>query len=545
KVAKNFINFQASKMGIMSLRADDAQIQLKSIDDRNYYYVVNFQDSGFVIVSADDLAYPVLAYSFEGNLDLNNIAPATRYWLGEFEQQFDILYDMNLTRETESIKQLWVDILQNNLSVERGENAPKAVNTLLETRWNQGNPYNLYCPPHPKGPAGRTYAGCVATAMAQVMKYYNYPDMGQGSKTYFWGDYFTIDFGETTYRWDEMTRSANINSRDAIAELMFHCGVSVNMNFGYDGSGTQLEYAITAMKQYFKYRADSYFENKDLVEDAEWKYMLKYELDMARPILYRGTSDDGGRHAFVCDGYQDTSYFHFNWGWGGMGDGFFHLGDINPVIDFKWWQGAIFNLNPYAAKYCDNIVFDQAEWTITDGSGPNYYWNDTECTWLIQPESGDEIHINFLEFATEPNKDILYIYDGADDTAPLIGEFSGFSIPNNIVSTGNKVFLKFVTDESVQNLGWKLKYSTRLTDVDENLNSNINIYPNPASDNIIITHGVECKSLEIIDLLGVQVLNFECNSNQTNIDVSNLAKGIYTIRITYDNEIVIKNFVVQ
>ncbi|MBP7463757.1 MAG: C10 family peptidase [Bacteroidales bacterium] len=541
RIASNFIAFQASKIGVASVKSNNAMVQVRSKGDINYYYVINYQQGGFVVVSADDAAIPVLAYSFDENLDMNNMSPATREWLGQFEQQFDMLFATN-PEPVESITTLWSNLYNNQLSAAK---ETQGVNKLVQTRWNQDYPYNKFCPFHPLGPGERCYAGCVATAMSQVMKYYNYPETGRFQKTYFWGDYFTIDFGATTYQWDLMTITANADSQDAIAELMYHCGVASNMNYGYDGSGTQVELAMYALKYYFRYRADCYFADKDDYEDADWKFMLKMDLDMGKPIIYRGTNNNGDGHAFVCDGYQDTSYFHFNWGWGGAADGFYHLGGINPSISFYWGQGAIFNLNPYEAAYCDTLVLDQREWKLTDGSGPNYYWNNSACTWLIAPEEAEKIDIRFNEFNTEPANDILYIYDGPDDNAPLLGAFSGFSLPENIQSSTGQVFLKFITNGFDQYMGWELEYAVNTTDIATSGNAKINIYPNPTVESVMINHGVSCHAVEIVNIHGSLAMHHNCTGDQTQLDVSSLPQGLYIVRLLFDNQIIVRKLNIQ
>jgi len=352
---------------------------IKSPAGNDALYVLNYQKGGFVIVSANKSIAPVLAYSFESTFDYDDLAPANQLWIDKYMEQLDLIIENDIENDYR-IDQMWEEVLNNELPDSK---SVKGVSQLIETRWNQNSPYNYYCPEHPQGPGGKVYAGCVATAMAQVMKFWDYPETGRGSAEYFWGVYIEVDFEGTEYKWDEMTNSINTMSRDAIAELIYHCGVSVGMDYGPDGSGSSISNSFYALKQNFRYRSGVTEEEMYLYEDYQWKLLLREDLDKGHPILYRGTDDGGNGHAFVCDGYQDTSYFHFNWGWGGYGDGYYYLDDVNPQMDFHWGQGALINLTPNYAEYCNSIEYNQREWTFDDGSGPNYYFNNQDCDWLI------------------------------------------------------------------------------------------------------------------------------------------------------------------
>ncbi|PLX06636.1 MAG: hypothetical protein C0596_15055 [Marinilabiliales bacterium] len=209
---------------------------IKSPAGNDALYVLNYQKGGFVIVSANKSIAPVLAYSFESTFDYDDLAPANQLWIDKYMEQLDLIIENDIENDYR-IDQMWEEVLNNELPDSK---SVKGVSQLIETRWNQNSPYNYYCPEHPQGPGGKVYAGCVATAMAQVMKFWDYPETGRGSAEYFWGVYIEVDFEGTEYKWDEMTNSINTMSRDAIAELIYHCGVSVGMDYGPDGSGSSI-----------------------------------------------------------------------------------------------------------------------------------------------------------------------------------------------------------------------------------------------------------------------------------------------------------------
>jgi hypothetical protein len=326
---------------------------------------------------------------------------------------------------------------------------------------------------------------------------------------------------------------------------MFHCGVSVDMNYDYDGSGASVETANYALKHYFKYRSGSHFEDINDYDDSTWKFMLRQDLDMHHPILYRGTNDNGDGHAFVCDGYQDTSYFHFNWGWGGANDGYFHLGKINPNIDFYWGQGAIININPYSADYCNSLVFDQPQWTVDDGSGPNKYWNNSSCEWLIEPEGANFIHVEFTQMSIEPNSDYLYFYNGVDESAPLIATYSGYDIPESFDVMGSALFVKFVTDAQGQDHGWEFNYEINVTDIDNVKTNQFEIYPNPVSNMLYVNSNLSFYCINIYDIYGKLLISKQIDEKSISIDVASLASGIYFIKLIGKDQKEVRKIIVQ
>ena len=513
----------------------NSEYLIKSLSGKESIYVFNYSDGGFVLVSADRRAAPVLAYSFESEFDIDNIAPATQLWIDKYLEQYDLIVENDVVAD-ERMVQMWDEIRDGSLLDTK---SVKGVDKLIETRWNQNSPYNYFCPAHPQGPGGRVYAGCVATAMAQVMKYWNYPETGRGTAEYFWGDYISVDFSNVEYRWDEMSVMINSTSRDAIAELIYHCGVSVGMNYGYDGSGSSITNSFFALKQNFRYRAGVTEEDKYSYENDEWKFLLKEDLDKGHPILYRGTDDGGNGHAFVCDGYQDTSYFHFNWGWGGAADGFYYLDPINPQMEFHLWQGALINLTPNYAEYCKSMVYNQLAWTFNDGSGPNYYFNNQNCDWLISLTDHDVefIKLNFVKFNTLPG-DVLYLYEGNSDAGTLIGEFSANDIPTEIFVYSDEVYFKFVTNSEGQSDGWEVMYETSVLGSDNVLSSaSVNVYPNPANDVLNISGVLDSFEYQIVDLSGKLIVS---GNNNSRIDISELASGVYFAKINgeYENRVI-------
>lgn len=300
----------------------------------NYFYVFNAGDkNGFVIVAADDNVTPVLAYSNEGEILQDNIPTNVAKWLEGYRFQLQYVIENNI-EAGEEIKAQW-DNYYNERTL--GKKETNEVAPLMKTKWNQSPYYNALCP-YDATRNARAVTGCVATAMAQVMKYWNYPEQGTGFHSYNHNKFGTLsaNFGNTKYDWASMPNSVTSNN-NAVATLMAHCGVSVDMNYSVDVSGAYVINDYTATEHCSEYALEKYFGYSDKLQgvqrkdytNSQWDNLLKGELDANRPIIYAGFGSGGG-HAFVCDGYDANGLFHFNWGWGGYYDGYFVSTALDP-----------------------------------------------------------------------------------------------------------------------------------------------------------------------------------------------------------------------
>lgn len=499
----------------------------KVSDNDTLLYIFNNNNKGFVIVSGNQSASPILAYSMENAFDANAIAPALDMWLNWYASGIkNANKKMGMKKNPE-----WDQILSG-----QNKKDSKIVAPLVTSKWNQDANYNYHCPEHPNGPGGHCYAGCVSTAMSQIMYYYKYPEVGVGSFSYnhpYYGT-LTANFGQTTYDWASMTNIINSGSKEAISLLMYHCGVSVSMNYEPGGSGAQSEDAAYAFKNFFHYRLTAKTEYKSLFTKEDWWALLRNELDEQRPMLYSGSGSSGG-HAWVCDGYQDT-LFHFNWGWGGANNAYFKLDTLDSGNgDFSVGQSAIIGIIPYFAPYCleDRTITDEFK-TISDGSGQSLCWNNTDCQWLLQPGNGDVI-LSFTDFNTEEGKDIVSIYNGTTTNAPLLGQFSGTTNPGTIIANSGSMLITFITDAQNQSEGWKAEYISGHVGIDEVNKNDLILFPNPVNDciNIIFPQGSQrIESVRIYNLAGQSVWekgyeNLEDVSLK--LDLSALPAGLYNI----------------
>ncbi len=294
------------------------------------FYIFTFENGGFVIVAADDAVKPILGYSTTSIFDKNNVPVNAQDWLTSYKNQISQIVGER-TDNSQTLQE-WDRIRNDQFTSSRAAVAP-----LCTTLWDQGCYYNDLCPADVKATSscGHVYTGCVATAMAQIMKYWNYPAQGNGSHSYNHSIYGTLsaDFGATTYDWASMTNSVT-STNNAVATLMYQCGVSVNMDYGVDGSGAYSGNVPFAMINYFSYSSTAELKSLSGFTTENWILMLKNELDAQRPVYYSG--DDGTvGHAFVCDGYDSYDNFHFNWGWSGYANGYFAIGALNPTSTYK------------------------------------------------------------------------------------------------------------------------------------------------------------------------------------------------------------------
>lgn len=344
------------------------QVSRVQLDGVESVGVFNITGGGFVIVSGDSRARTVLGYSRTGSFDSSSMPDNVRYWLGEYQRQIDSL---DLLRPE--------DFAVTDRPALAKDGMPDSVAPLLVTEWNQYRyGYNSLVPEDSTYAGDSTMArfeghptvGCSALAMAQIMRYWQYPQHGYGqhSYTYEGSDscwrYGTVgaDFGAATYDYSlmpwKLSDSSSAAEVEAVATLLFHCGVAGDMKYNSDcqgSSGASIQNCLSGMKHYFHYNRESYQAYRRNYSDAMWDNMIMADLAAGRPVYYAGQSyqDDNrgtlaGGHAFVLDGYDTNGLFHVNWGWDGRCNGYYSTSAMQPMTqyDFTPLQYAVFNLEP-------------------------------------------------------------------------------------------------------------------------------------------------------------------------------------------------------
>ena len=368
---------QAQKLGAKflsttALSQKNADIQLNLVTaafdlqrGATDYYVFNVTDGeGFVIVAGDDRVKPILAYSTTGQYDPNHVSEGFQFTLDGFRQEIQYVREHNLSA-TPDITAEWKSVAKTG-SLNKGQQTRVVVGPLCQTIWNQNYPYNSQCPADPEGNGGYVYAGCVATAMAQVMKFYDWPAQGTGSHSYYPEGYAqqTANFGETEYHFELMLLSLDSTSTEDeifyIAQFQHHCGIAVNMQYSPNGSGAYSEDVPSALRNYFRYDCEDHVTNYgggwwgQGYSNEEWGNMLKDGgLDEHIPLYYSGQDDNWqGGHAFVCDGYDENDYFHFNWGWSDRDDAWCPIGALNTTkYAFNMMNGFTGHIIPQNGEY--------------------------------------------------------------------------------------------------------------------------------------------------------------------------------------------------
>ena len=321
------------------------------------FYVFAVQPRGFVIVSADDRARPILGYSTESNFT-PQLPDGLMTFFDNYKAGFNQMYANNDERTAEAVAD-WSSLeATGRLSMK----LDRSVEPLLASIWNQTDLYNNMAPLDPSSVySGHCKSGCVANSMSQIMRYWEWPRHGQGGHGYDassnYGNYGwqEVNFENAIYRFELMPDFLDFASPqievDATALLEYHAGVSVDMCYGPNASGAY-SYAVgPAMLEYFRYSPDLEHRDKQDGSNTQWKNDLRANLDAGMPIYYSSQGEAGG-HAYVLDGYDDNDMFHLNWGWAGFDNGWYAIdGFYLTFYSFPWYHNAIFNLHPVDEYY--------------------------------------------------------------------------------------------------------------------------------------------------------------------------------------------------
>ena len=294
-------------------------------------------------MAGDDRVKPILAYSTTGQYDPQNVSEGFAFTLNSFREEIQYVREHNLSA-TPDIAAEWKMVNERG-SLNRSGQTRAVVDQLCQTLWNQNFPWNSQCPEDETGSGGHVYAGCVATAMGMVMKFWEWPAQGVGSHSYHPQGYpqQSANFGATEYHFELMPNTLDSTSTEEeyfeIAQLLHHLGISVDMQYSGEGSGAYSEDVPHALRNYFRYNCEDHVTNYGNwwpgwgYSNEEWAQMLKNGgLDEHLPLYYSGQDDSGaGGHAYVCDGYDENDYFHFNWGWSGRDNAWCPIGALNTT----------------------------------------------------------------------------------------------------------------------------------------------------------------------------------------------------------------------
>lgn len=492
-----------------------------SIYDRNEMCIVKLSPEGWILMSRDYSSLPVLAFSLTGDFvapsaDLND----NRYViLSGYADQINAVNNLKNTY----IDPRW----SSSYDYAAGSQVKGTTSTvapLIKVTWNQGKGWNRFCPVDSAGPGDHVYVGCVAVSMAQAMSVFGVPAKGTGSNYYVHPDYGSIyvDFSVADYDWAAM--SATVPD-DENAKLLYHCAVATSMDFGPDGSGTLTTASASgALKQYFYYSKRIVW-NKRATDTGLWKSLLDKNLVAGRPVIYSGRPDAGSvGHAFNIDGVFQSNYYHVNWGWSGVDNGYFTIDALKPgTSDFTKEQAAIFNIQPYyyptGVSLSDTLVFlsrakglGVGKFSVVDEAGDNTYSVTLECDSTFT--GGEWVKDYILDGDSLRTNRTFIREDGPVDTVTFVIN----DAHNNHVRA---MCLLLLTASS----------AVVTPDADET----IILYPVPAGENIFITLPPEVQRLTMNTLDGREIFNIAASESHLTIPVSHLPAGYYTVTVIMKN----------
>ncbi len=309
-------------------------------------YIFNQPDNaGYLLLSADDCSYPLLGYADSGNFSDSGMSPQMKWWLSEYSSQIEYMRSLPIQFRSPSVR------------VAEGR---EAIAPMITTHWDQAEPYwNMT----PVMSGEHTYTGCAATALAQIMNYWEYPTVGKGTLSYTCetlGKRLMLNLETTPFDWSDMLDTYvegqyTPEQANAVAYLMKACGYSIKMEYSTTASSALALQIAGALKKNFDYDPNVLYAIRSIYSATEWDEMIYDNLKNVGPILYSGSSKIGGGHAFVCDGYDGNGYFHFNWGWSGVSDGYFLLDALSPEAlgigggsggGYSFYQDAVLGIQP-------------------------------------------------------------------------------------------------------------------------------------------------------------------------------------------------------
>lgn len=395
-IAKEFITQTHPGTGILLKEVHIDSRSVDASDPQDLFYVFNADNNrGFVIIAGDTRAKRILGYSDTGNLDVNNLPPQLEVLFDEYTRQ---IKSVGANAKTDAS---WSFPISKMTAEMKGK-------VLKTANWNQGYPYNALCP---EIDGKKCLAGCVATAMAIVMRYNEWPKIGRGEHHYKWdcqsgytgnvvSQTLAANFESSEYDYDIPYETQDITSATSLAavgKLMLDAGISVDMSYTPEASGSSEMALCYALKEYFRYSKDCQYITRIHFQKEEWINLISSQIDNGYPIIYSGFNNNGNGHVYVLDGYDESrNYFHFNFGGGGAGNGFYCL-DVTdaPVFTYAKDQGMVINIIPdpdpreYSRAYVEApyLLFGKREYY---GMGLNMNVRE------IKPNEPFDVNINTL-----------------------------------------------------------------------------------------------------------------------------------------------------
>ncbi len=507
----------------------DAEITLVSHEGAPAYYIIEYKQGGWAIVSAQTTSDPLIAYNHTGEY----YAPAPMQMVLDKNAR----YIVDLSKDVAQVNhEGWQRPMQRKPAADIPSTPDVAP--LITVDLNQTYPFNTQCP---KIDGKNCLVGCVAVGMAQAMMVARYPEAPEGNYTYQCDGIGTLSINydnEPPYDWDAMYASPETNNYDEIARFVYHCGVSVNMYYGLDGSGTQTPNVAKALVRNFKYD-ENYVYYIDKPEgdnaDEEWLELLLDELILGRVIVYRGQGDESG-HCWNLDGWKkSTQMVHVNWGWGGYGNGYFKINameDKYQGTSFPYMNGAVLGVGapttaPYGVKLSTNkfVVGTAAGVALADV--------------IVSCEDPNAV----FEYEIKGAKNVLGVH-----TASPYSVVDGKLVSNKTIEDTNAfkyMLMKVINTNTGES--FEKEFTIQITQgdgaVDAVMSDAMRVYPSVADNYITVEAPVAGGEYAIYSVSGAQVAEGQIAGYKADVDVASLAAGTYILRYTHNEGVGVKTFI--
>ena len=450
RASKNFLSERvgATKAGQLELVLVNTEYSSEGVP---VTYRFSVGDHGFIVVSATDLANPVLAYSLESNFQEGTGADI---YMDNYKKELSYLIDN--PSSALSVRNSWNHYLAADFKPYATKGNP-CVEPLVTTRWTQEQFYNTMCPYNPRNSYNDDYhtpVGCVALTMANILYYYRFPDHGYGTVSYIPREVDnathevtytypaqTVNYGQAHYDYNAIANSLNAYDGE-LAKLLYHSGVSVLMGYGYNGSGSQSQYALSALQNHYFFSENAQFQNiSDVVPNDSlmylWENKAKAELDQYRPLFFSGTSNiEGvGGHAWIVDGYTtigNATYFHVNWGWAGNSNGYYLINKQSTAgsgtFNAPGSNSMMIKLMPDSALIVKPAESDTrviaSFGTISDGAGNMKYAPNSNRRWVLACPEATSYELKFSKLKVK-NGDKVIVYNGGTEASGIKQQYSG------------------------------------------------------------------------------------------------------------------------
>lgn len=476
--------------------------------NRAAFYIINVGKDAFVLVSADNAARQVLGYSFSKNFPVGadgsvQLPPHIKSFFDDLAAQMEAAID-GKTNDSTTVKRMNSRRISANL--------PASVEPLITTTWDQGQYYNALCPEDLNGPNGHVWTGCVATAMAQIVKFWGSPTQGRGShgynSNYGW---LEVNFDASHFDYALMPNALTSGSSDAqitaVATLMYQCGIACNMSYGADESSSYDVDARAGLINFFRFSPDMSYAEKNFFTDEEWNNLLRENLAAQHPVIYSGQSGNGG-HTFICDGYKTDDYYHFNFGWGGFCDGWYLTSavDVNNT-GYNSSQAALVGIVPDKNGH---VILGQMKGTSTftvdepldfynlmghNAYEGNNYSNPCENTVVFVPANATrQIVVDVMDFedqtvnifnGTDRSEWLRHLTGGSDnDISPVVSSTNALTLDYS----GNMYYAGFKLAVSQDN---GLRTVSNITSYIENTTVHLTWTENGSATQWQIEYGVK------------------------------------------------------